>query len=172
MLLAREMACPCGGLFFGGRPRERCSCRSSWRCGRRRRTRRASPWRPGRTHVCQAVVARWRRRPNGAATGQVRGRADRPAQLAATTDDSDGPVRAAPGKQRKMSRALKGRNKVRRGRSSTEHRRSMGAGVSSSRGGSPLRRAWSSSRGVCGPFPFNLIFRYLGVTTNRHDLCD
>jgi len=56
-------------------------------------------------------------------------------RLSAITDDCDGPVRAAPGKRRRMSRALKGRNKVRRGQTSTDRRRSMGAGVSSSRGG-------------------------------------
>ena len=45
-----------------------------------------------------------------------------------------------------MSRALKGRNKVRRGPTSTDRRRSMGAGVSSSRGGRRCRRA------LFGPF--------------------
>jgi len=62
-------------------------------------------------------------------------------RLSATTDDCDGPVRAAPGKRRKTSRAPKGRNKVRRGRSSTDRQRSLGAGVLSSRGGRRARSA-------------------------------
>jgi len=56
-------------------------------------------------------------------------------RLSAITDDCDGPVRAALGKRRRMSRALKGRNKVRRGQTSTDRQRSMGVGVSSSRDG-------------------------------------
>jgi len=73
-------------------------------------------------------------------------------RLSAITDDCDGPVRAALGKRRRMSRALKGRNKVRRGRSSTDRRRSMGVGVSSSRGGQRCRHA------LFGPFRARMVW--------------